>query len=166
MTARFRRAVFIVSVLICASVIGSSLLHEPLASAAAKIPSVFVSNDATHAAPVREQGTAKVRVTNASLRVAPTAPVTGGGGGLNSGEGTTAVPGTATAMSVHMTSNIAGVALRYQGKLVAYFSGPVVGGQAHFVVPLPRPITWDHVECRGAGTMAGQCLVDWVGDEP
>ena len=170
--------------LLAGTTLGATLLHEPLASAAAKAPSFFVSNDAAHAVPVREQnldgngsvkvheqGTARVEVTNESLPLAPAAPVTGGGGGINSGGGVVYLPGTATALMIHMTSNVVGVWFRYRGKLVAYFSGPATGdnvhGQAHFVVPLPRAITWDQFECRVTGGATGdQCLIDWIGNEP
>src|SRR5436309_15934899 len=59
--------------LLGSAVLGATVLREPIARAAAPISSVFVTNDASHAVPVHEQGTANVNVTNAGGRVIPVA---------------------------------------------------------------------------------------------
>jgi hypothetical protein len=77
-----RRALLPAFLLLLGSVVlGATVLREPLARAAASIPPVLVSNDPSHALPVREQnldggsirvheeGTASVNVTNGTLPV-------------------------------------------------------------------------------------------------
>ncbi|HEY6960603.1 MAG TPA: hypothetical protein VI408_01800, partial [Gaiellaceae bacterium] len=76
--------------LLGSTVLGATVLREPVADAAAPIASVFVSNDASHPVPVREQnldangdvkvheqGTANVNVTNSTLAVHDEAAVGG-----------------------------------------------------------------------------------------
>jgi len=57
-------------VLVCASsILGATVLREPIAYAAAKLTPVVVANDAANPVPVDQQGTSDVRVTNSSLPV-------------------------------------------------------------------------------------------------
>ena len=57
-------------VLVCASsILGATVLREPIAYAAAKLTPVVVTNDAANPVPVDQQGTSDVNVTNASLPV-------------------------------------------------------------------------------------------------
>ena len=64
------RKLVVALVLVCVSAaLGATVLREPIAHAAAKLTPVFVTNDAANAVPVAQQGTADVRVANASLPV-------------------------------------------------------------------------------------------------
>ena len=55
-------------VLVAATLLGATVLREPVANAAAATLNVLVTNDSAHPVPVHEQGTANVNVTNGSLR--------------------------------------------------------------------------------------------------
>ena len=61
-------------VLVAATLLGATVLREPVANAAAATLNVLVTNDSAHPVPVHEQGTANVNVTNGSLTVTPPAP--------------------------------------------------------------------------------------------
>jgi hypothetical protein len=60
--------------LVAATLLGATVLREPVADAASATLNVLVTNDSAHPVPVHEQGTANVNVTNGSLTVAPPAP--------------------------------------------------------------------------------------------
>jgi hypothetical protein len=64
------RKLVVALILVAVSVVlGATVLREPIARAAEKLTPVFVTNDAANAVPVAQQGTADVRVANASLPV-------------------------------------------------------------------------------------------------
>jgi hypothetical protein len=93
-----RRLAVAVTLVVTGAVLGATVLREPLAHAAATVPSFFVTNDSAHPVPVREQnldpsgnikvheqgtaavhelGTANVNVTNGSIPVTGTVSVSG-----------------------------------------------------------------------------------------
>lgn len=160
------------------TVLGATVLQEPLARAAVPVASVFVTNDAAQPVPVREQnvdadgnvkvheqGTADVNVTNTSLPVAPPRPVTSGGGGVSiAGCPNEVFPGPviASALRINWSSTIAGVTLQRGIFIVASFVGPSGGDESAVDLALTRPIMFDRITCFGAG----QVSVSWVGNEP
>jgi hypothetical protein len=150
---------------------------------AAQITSVFVTNDASHAVPVREQaldgsnirvheeGTANVNVTNTGLSVAPQTPITSGGGDVlvpcGGGGGPVSVSGTATALQIHMTSAALQLFVRNGTSRVAVFNGPGFGGSGDIVLPLTRPIQFDNMLCApdpNSPGVTGVAFVTWVGN--
>ena len=159
------------------TVLGATVLREPIAWAAPPIPSVFVTNDESSPVPAREQnldadgnikvheqGTTDVNVTNTSLPVAPQPPVTGGGGAAVSGcpnEFPTG-PRTASALRINWSNSIHSVTLLRTNHVVANFVGPGTGDTSAIDLALTRPITFDEIRCLGAG----QISVSWVGNDP
>jgi hypothetical protein len=158
--------------------LGATVLREPLAWAAPPMPSVFVANDESSPVPAREQnldadgnikvheqGTADVNVTNTSLPVAPPPPVTRGGGSLFvSSCPDERFPGTviASALRINWSSTITGVNLLRGTFVAASFVGPSGGDESAVDLSLTRPITFDRIQCFGAGGAS----VSWVGNEP
>jgi hypothetical protein len=154
----------LVAVIVLATGTGSAV--------AAQITSVFVTNDAAHAVPVHanntdangnlkvhEQGTANVEQT----------PVTSGGGFADidcSGEGTLeSHPGVATALVVHMGSDVDGMQFRYLGNLILDLTGPYEGFPADVNLALTRPIQFTSIECISNGP-AKRLTVTWIGNNP
>jgi hypothetical protein len=166
--------------LLGSTILGATVLREPLAQAAAPIASVFVSNDTSSPVPVREQnldangnarvheqGTAKVDVTNSSLPIAPPAPVTGGGGwgGAAVGSPRTLQPVTAIAVQAAFNPEAAVVLLSYQGNVVSSFVAPAEDGVPRSTaLAFARPIMFDKIECLGVE--GGGCTVAWTGARP
>jgi hypothetical protein len=163
------------------TVLGATVLREPLARAAVPIASVLVTNDASRPVPVREQnldrdgnikvhqqGTANVNVTNSSLPVAPPEPITGGGGSLTAPCLAPAVPTdvvTATALQIVWTSGVHRVRLKLGDSAVASFAGPALTGDASpLALALTRPLAFDTIDCFGA--TSDQWVISWVGNEP
>jgi hypothetical protein len=151
--------------LLGSTVLGATVLREPLAKAAVPIASVFVTNDASHPVPVHEQGTANVNVTNSSLQVAAPTPITAGGRSVPLVCETQAdVTGVATALAIHMNESV--VQLLFfdtdAGHPAASFLGPALGGNSDVVLALTRPIAFSHILCVGSGS----AVVNWVGNEP
>jgi len=137
---------------------------------AAQVTNVFVTNDANHAVPVREQGTPNVHVTNSDLSVAPPAPITDGGGffALNGGLSADEA-GTASAVSVHLADGVSFLQIKSggaNGTTVAYFLGPAEAGNSSIALALARPITFDWVRCAGVETTTSACSMSWVGNKP
>jgi hypothetical protein len=64
-----RKLIVALLLVVASSILGATVLREPIASAAEKLTPVFVTNDAAHPVPVDQQGTADVNVTNSSLSV-------------------------------------------------------------------------------------------------
>lgn len=174
-----RKAIIPAFLLVLGStVLGATVLQEPLARAAPPIPSVFVANDESSPVPAREQnldrdgnikvheqGTADVNVTNDSLPVAPPQTITGGGGSVTLvGCPDDHFPGTiiASVLRITWSSGIAGVVLRRVNSVVATFVGPVAGDESPVDLALTRPVEFDRISCFGAG----QITVSWVGNEP
>jgi hypothetical protein len=134
-------------------------------AAAAQITSVFVTNDAAHAVPVN--------VTNSSLSVASAAPITSGGGFAVHNCGDTFPPFspaiTATALSIHMQSNVIALRLVNGTNEAASFIGPAAEiGNAEIVLALARPIKFDNITCvQVPDAVTDQNYsVSWVGDQP
>jgi hypothetical protein len=161
------------------SILGATVLREPIAYAAEKVTPVFVTNNDANPVPVEQQGTSDVRVTNASvpvqqqgtadvrvtnnsLTVAPQAPITGGGYGIgaNAGNSTPVVDNTATAISLTMSPGVTAAVIKWRGDEVAFFYGPAFGGERSVVLALSRPIRIDELECKGT---SGSCQLGWVG---
>ncbi|HEY5985374.1 MAG TPA: hypothetical protein VIV12_03170 [Streptosporangiaceae bacterium] len=184
-----RRALISVGAVLLASVVlGSTVFRAQAAHAAGSILGVFVTNDSSHAVPVRdqntdvngnirvheqgtanvhEQGTANVNVTNSSLPVAPATPITGGGKDVRVGEDTPAIyssPQTASALSISLSSDVSSVIFSYQGVQVAAFLGPAENGNSSINLALTRPIEFNTINCITPST--GVCAVSWVGAEP
>jgi hypothetical protein len=179
-----RSVITAILVLLAGTVLGGTLFRAPIghtAEAASSVLNVFVTNDSTHPVPVREQnldasgnikvheqGTANVNVTNSSLAVASPAPITGGGGAGQAAAGGSpfsVVPtAVATALIIHMNSEVNSTALQLNGALVDNFLGPGGGGNADIVLALTRPIEFDQIICFGVS--GGLCGVSWIGNSP
>jgi hypothetical protein len=165
---------------LASTVLGATVLREPLAWAAAPIASVLVTNDESNPVPVREQnldpdghikvheqGTADVHVTNGSLRVTPEPqPAAGGGGSYTA----SACPGEvnfertiiASALQIAWFETTgAFVKLRRGTSQVADIFGPLVTGERQVVLSLTRPIAFDNFLCHGSSDV----VISWVGDE-
>ena len=181
-----RKAVFVAFLLMLGSmVLGATVLREPFAWAATPFQNVIVANDAsapvpvtgqlsvqqqgtadvrvTNASvPVQQQGTADVRVTNSSLTVAPQAPITGIGRGIGTSAGGSVgvVDSTATAISLTMADGVTAAEIRWRGTNVAFFYGPAFGGERSVVLALSQPIRIDELVCSGS---SGACRLGWVG---
>ena len=136
--------------LVALGLIVGTLLGPTFASAAEKVTQVFVTNTSSDPVPVA------------------LAPVTGDGGirGANGGE-TVAIdpPVVASAISVTMNGGVVSFSLRYQGEIVAVWSGPPAGGHGNIDLALTRPITFDQIHCSGDPTI-GLCRISWIGNEP
>lgn len=167
--------------LLGSTILGATVLREPLAQAAIPIASVFVTNDAANPVPVREQnldadgnlkvheqGTANVNVTNARVTVSEE-PVTGGGGCelVQGGYPGTMFP-TQTATALITSERSAETRLWYGADF--FYEGNLVASTKTFergmtvVVPLSRPIKFDRVQC---GVWLNDfCLISWVGAQP
>jgi hypothetical protein len=169
--------------LVCLSAaLGATVLREPIAHAADKLTPVFVGNDAANPVPVAQQGTADVRVTNAtlpvqqqgtadvrvtngSLSVTPADPVTGIGRGIgaNAGNSVGVVDSTATAIVLTMAGSVSHAEIRWRGANVGFFYGPASGGDRTVTMALSRPIRIDELVCSGS---SGVCLLSWIGAAP
>jgi hypothetical protein len=170
----------VASILLVGLVLGSTVFRAQVAHAASSVLNVFVTNDTSHAVPVRdqntdangdikvhEQGTANVNVTNSSLSVAPATPVTGGGKDVRVGQDTPALYSsfqTASALSIAMSSDVSSVIFTDQGIQVAAFLGPAENGNSSINLALTRPIEFNAINCITPST--GVCAVSWVGAEP
>jgi hypothetical protein len=151
---------------------------------AGQISNAFITNGPANPVPVQEQrtdangnikvheqGTADVNVTNSSLKVGSPAPITDGGGGIGVDTGSVShesVPVIASALDIHMSSDVSTLALQLGtgpgSTTPAVFVGPSQGAASDIVLPLSRPIKFDGVECDGVGT--GGCSVTWTGAAP
>lgn len=166
--------------LLASTILGATVLREPLAWAAAPITSVFVTNDESRPIPVREQnvdpfglikvheqGTADVYVTNGSLRVTPELqPASSGGGSYTAlacpGEIDLGATVTGSALQIAwLDTNGSFVKLRRGTSQVADIFGPAVTGERHVVLPLARPIAFDGFICYGSSDV----VISWVGNE-
>jgi hypothetical protein len=171
----------IMLLVISALVLGGTVFRQQVADASALL-NVFVTNDSSHPVPVKEQnvdangnikvheqGTADVRVTNSSLTIAPAAPITGGGSDfLVGGSGTIlpfSPPVTASALSIHLSSEIESLTLTFQGNVVAEFDGPALDGNDSILLALTRPIEFDTAKCVGQSGM-GTRSASWAGSLP
>jgi hypothetical protein len=162
-----KRWSFVALLLVGATFLGATVLREPIASAAQSISANIVSPlDGNGNVAVHERGTADVNVTNRSVAVTPPTPVTAGGGSLSYPGGTEATfrDQTATAIAVHMDAGIGALRLFEGGTVAAEFTGPAHGAASDVVLPLTRPITFNHVICDGNG--GSNCIASWVGAEP
>src|SRR5262245_48194381 len=161
-----RQKVLVVLLVIgISAVLGATVLREPIAAAttAATTPfqNVIVSNIPDKPVPVKQQGTVDVNVTNGSLDVAASTPVTGGGGEDFTASGVTKTlsdPGVASALQLNFVNGATKVGLSYQGAVVAFFFKNDNGNTIE--PPLTRPIKFDSIGC--SGTSGGICLVEWV----
>lgn len=177
-----RKLVVALILVVVSTALGATALREPIAYAAEKLTPVFVTNDAANAVPVAQQGTADVRVTNASLpvqqqgtadvrvtngslTVAPEAPITGIGRGIGTSAGGSVgvVDSTASAISLTMSDGVTAATIRWRDANVAFFYGPALGGERSVVLALSRPIRLDELVCSGS---SGACRLGWVGAEP
>jgi hypothetical protein len=153
--------------------LGGTVLREPIAYAAQSLSATIVGPlDANGNVKTHEQGTADVNVTNTDLAVhgavsvSTPSPISSGAreasadGGVSfklSGIGTQ----TASVISVDMTPGATGFELYTDGGgIAAAFEGPGAGGQAHILIPLPRPISFDSIACFGGGNEL--CHFEWI----
>jgi hypothetical protein len=174
-----KKAIIPAFMLVLAStVLGATVLREPLAWAAPPITSVFVTNDESTAIPAREQnldthenikvheqGTADVNVTN-TVSVSPPAAIEGGGGRISAScPGMTVAPAPITASALQIErSTTAGTDVQLllgESRIASFFS--FSNDERHVVLPLTRPVRFDRVSCSGLGTVV---VVNWVGNEP
>jgi len=160
-----KKWLFAIGLVAASLLLGGTVLREPIAYAAQSVGATIVGPlDSNGNVMVHEQGTADVNVTHGTVSVAPSSPITSGAreAGVTGGfsiklNGTQ----TASVINIDMTSGAMGVRLYTDGGGIAVaFLGPGDGGQAHILVPLPRPISFDSISCLGG---AGDfCHVDWV----
>jgi hypothetical protein len=139
-------------------------------------PDVNVANPSSSPVPVAEQGTADVNVTNtslpvdvtnSSLSVAPPPPVTGGAHNylLHGGDDMTlSGTNTASALAIHMSSNIASLTLFSATDESASFYGPAGGGTADVVMALNRPVSFNEILCNGGAS--DTCAIGFIGNAP
>jgi hypothetical protein len=123
---------------------------------------------------VQLSGTADVNVKNSSLTVAPPSPITGGGGSTDFGTDSSqngidglGFTATASAIDIHVSSNVGSITITDNGHSVFEDNGPGEGGNATVQLALTRPIQFDTIECDVANTGTPiNCSVGWVGDTP
>jgi hypothetical protein len=183
---------FVLVLLVGATILGATVLREPIAHAAATVNATIVGPldngnvkvheqgtakvseqnvDANGNVKVHEQGTADVNVTNSSLSIAPAAPITSGGFSSSLSTGVSCHPlgvdEIATALSIKLSSGVESVLLGNGGGscsgFAALFAGPATGGNDSIVLTLARPIKFNEIGCIGA---SGFCSVSWVGGSP
>jgi hypothetical protein len=136
---------------------------------AAQITNVFVTNDASHPVPVREQNrdaSGNIKVHEQGTANVQLAPVTTGANTfiLCSGEGSeVARQGVATALVIHMESGVRGVDFLNGGSAVISFEGPSDGGPSDVILPLTRPIQFDRIGC-GSDDAQNGVFVSWAGN--
>jgi hypothetical protein len=165
---------FAVLVVVGATILGGTVLREPIAYAAQNLSTTIVGPlDGDGNVKVHEQGTADVNVTNSNLSVAPPAPVTGGGGGTSTCPVCAAGHFTdiqvATALAIKMDANVESVALElyepnHDPVVSAFFVGPREGGNDTVELSLPRPIKFNRFLVFSDNDTAGASL-SWVGAE-
>jgi hypothetical protein len=162
---------FVALLLIGATLLGATVLREPLASAAQTVSATIVGPlDGQGNVAVHEQGTADVNVTNSSLSVAPAAPISGGGDfplcKVGPGDTFPFAAETASALSIGMTGGVNFVRFLYQGDTVATFMGPGSGhGSSAVNIALARPITFDRLSMAGESSSDEACF-GWTGNQP
>ena len=161
------------------TVLGATVLREPLAWAAPPMPSVFVANDESNPVPdreqnldadgnikVHEQGTADVNVTNTSLPVALPEPVASGSGSVIlfcPDEAVFQFPRAATAVQAAWSEPTGGtVSLRLGQAEVVGLMGPEVTGDRHLFLPLTRAVAFNRIVCFQNST--GTVRVFWIGN--
>src|SRR5262245_35221586 len=169
-----KRWAFVLLVVVGATILGATVLREPIASAAQNVGATIIGPlDASGNLAVHEQGTANVNVTNSNLSIAPPAPVTAGGGG------TTTCPvcvaghfrdiQTATALAIKMDTNVESVALEldepnHDPVVSAFFVGPRDSGNDTVELSLPRAIRFNRFLVFSDNDTATASL-SWVGAE-
>ena len=152
--------------------LGATVLREPIAYAAQSISATIIGPlDANGNVMVHEQGTADVNVTNTDLGVHGTvsvsapSPISSGARQASADGGVSfklnAGTQTASVINVDMTPGVTGFRLYTEGGGIAVgFLGPGEGGQAHILLPLPRPISFDSIACFGGS--GDLCHFDWI----
>jgi hypothetical protein len=132
---------FVALLVVGATILGSTILREPIASAAQSVSATIVGPlDANGNVAVHEQGTASVHVDNTKLPSA--APATqhllvdlSGGGSETFG------PVDASLIVVYSSNDNTGSVFLYDGnELALALQGPVSGSPNHYVLPLTQPI--------------------------
>lgn len=167
-----KKWLFAVGLVAGSLLLGSTVLREPIAYAAQSISATIAGPlDANGNVRVHEQGTADVNVTNSDLsihgtvNVDPPSPISSGarqastlgGFSLKLNGGTQ----TASVINIDMTPGALGFRLFTDGGgIAAAFLGPGDGGQAHILLPLPRPISFDSIQCLGGS--GDSCHIDWI----
>jgi hypothetical protein len=157
---------FVALLLVAATVLGATVLREPVAEAASAVLQVNIVGplDGGGNVKVHEQGTANVNVTNANLSVAPRPPVTDGGNQLTIGcPGNEQFVATVSALSIHMSAEVQSLVLFGADGVAARFPGPAAGGNASIVLALDRPISFTSVTCGG---VSGTTSIGTVGNSP
>jgi hypothetical protein len=166
-----KKWLFVVGLVGGSLLLGGTVLREPIAYAAQSVSATIIGPlDANGNVAVHEQGTANVNVTNTDLGVHGTVSVStpspiSGGAREASAEGGVSfkLNGTQTVsvISVDMTPGVTGFRLYTDGGgIAAAFEGPGEGGQAHILLPLPRPISFDSIGCFGPSS--DLCHFDWI----
>lgn len=152
---------FVALLVVGGTVLGATMLREPVALAAQAISATIVGPlDANGNVMVHEQGTANVSV-------AQPAPITDGANSHATScpdNSTLGQPAVATALSIHMDSTVAEVSFDTVGAFntTARFPGPAAAGNASIVLALTRPISFDRIHCIGTGSYS----VSWIGNQP
>ena len=167
-----KKWLFVVGLVGGSLLLGATVLREPIAYAAQSVSATIIGPlDTNGNVRVHEQGTADVNVTNTDLAVHGTVGVSApdpissgareagavGGASFKLNGGTQ----TASVISVDMGPGITGFRFYTDGGgFAAAFQGPGAGGQAHILLPLPRPISFDSIACLGDGN--DLCHVTWI----
>jgi hypothetical protein len=164
-----RAIVSAIVLLLVGVVLGTTVFREQVAQAAQSLSATIVGplDDKGNVA-VHEQGTADVNVTGGNLAIAREAPIARGGSAVVIATGSTysvSQPAVATALSIHMQSEVTNLTVLTKEGIAATFMGPRGDfGNSSIVLALTRPITFDGLFCNGSP--GGNCTVSWVGAEP
>ncbi len=167
-----KKWLFVVGLVGGSLLLGGTVLREPIAYAAQSVSATIIGPlDANGNVAVHEQGTADVNVTNTDLGVHGTVgvstpnPISSGArqAGIEGGVDSKNTDGTRTVSVINadLTPGITGFRLYTAGGgIAAAFLGPGAGGQAHLLIPLPRPISFDSIACFGPST--DLCHFDFI----
>jgi len=173
------KVIAVAFLLVCAALLGGTVLREPVASAAQSIGATIVGPlDAQGDVKVHEQGTASVSGTVGlspsadTVKIDPSAnavtPVSApsdtlgqivGAAAAAGQEGTTPLNEVvdASLLVVNSNDNVDTILFTHNGQLVFALEGPAGNGTSHYVLPFSTPIRFDSVtvSCGNAQCDAG-----------
>ena len=162
---------FVALLLVGATILGSTVLHEPIANAAQNVGATIVGPlDANGNVKVAQQGTANVNVTNGRRADGPDAGNGRRGPAHPSRRGRGDDRPDRQRTHARVPRRRFAVILSYQGATVAWVIGSVASatsGPETVPVALTRPIKFDEIFCGGGGnTPAARCLVSGSAPNP
>ena len=179
------KVIVVAFLLVCALLLGGTVLREPIASAGQSIGATILGPlDAQGNVRVHEQGTASVSGTVGlaasanSVKIDPSAnavtPVSAPSDALGEIVGVAAAAGQlettplnevvdASLLVVNSDDNVYTILFTHNGQLVFALEGPVGKGASHYVLPFPTPIRFDSVtvlcgntQCSAGVSVAGR----------